>query len=749
MRKIIIQCPDIPLYARKGLSPQKAAAEFLSRAVRENILPAREMAKTKSIQISIDTEVYNTLITSDHANAGSRLGQYIQSVIDLERQSAPTQATADRTVYQEQYYNGIAEGLRKGKIVLAEGATGIGKGRVLARVAKERSESGFGPVVITAPSVNVLKQLIEEWHKAGYPSGGVSCVLGRQQFVDTELLYEILTEENSPVIAVVGQENVEKALRWLESGCPRIKENETTAPLGVIAPSISHMDADLISIVPEMEPFGHLYQLNEHSDPEDPGNQAYTVLRESSIEAEIVFCTHAMVAYDILFQQKQKTRLLPEYRTIIIDEAHLFEAGIANIHSDTVSILGLKNVLNKSAVGSKVARDKCTSLCREVIAVSAAMDLSKNGTSKVYHPSSFDSGSGAMSSSEHSFFRLLGDLESSMGAMLKKSRKKDSRVTYLHSALRKIVSRRHSFLVSNTPVRKWPVLTTGKKSVDKELASIWSQVHGAVLASATLAIPSGKQSANFDWKYMITAANIPPHRVACPLPVTPAWVRDIPRIHLKGPAGTKLNTPSSSNRQTDYEQHEKDVAQWQKDVAEEIGAIAETAVGGTLVLACSYDDIEKIGEHLLPELGDRLILKTRTASLEQQKNQFKEMAREGKRPVWISAGGAWTGLDLRDEKVPDEHASKDIILTDLVVPRVNFADNKTFGKMLVSARTWGGYSSTPTEAAFTLRQGLGRLVRRPGVKHRRLWFLDTRPAIANGATYSAINNVVGVYPNRA
>lgn len=141
-----------------------------------------------------------------------------------------------------------------------------------------------------------------------------------------------------------------------------------------------------------------------------------------------------------------------------------------------------------------------------------------------------------------------------------------------------------------------------------------------------------------------------------------------------------------------------------------------------------------------------MLKKSQSVSMEQQKRLFIEMSRAGRRPVWIAVGGAWTGLDLNDHNVSDETPEKDLLLTDLVVPRINFSDNQTFSGMLKKRKTFN--STSFTEAAFTLRQGFGRLIRRPGVKHRRLWFLDGRAAV-KGANYNVFRNIMATYPKKA
>jgi len=332
--------------------------------------------------------------------------------------------------------------------------------------------------------------------------------------------------------------------------------------------------------------------------------------------------------------------------------------------------------------------------------------------------------------------------------VLSKGRGSDSRLSYFKETLNGIsrsiynMPASNPIILSNSPVRRWPVFTTGKQNVKRELDLLWDKVERALLVSATLSIPTGRTDGVASREHIYNILNIPSHRGTALPPVTPEWVTKTPLFHIP-PDKPDFCYPSQADIDSGKEGAK---AKWHQAIAHEIASKpAVTAVGGTLVLLTSYEDVNEIGSILTSLFGDRILLKTPTSSLEKQKNEFKSMARAGMRPIWLAVGNAWTGLDLRDELVPDEEAEKDIILTDLVIPRINFADNQSLSHLL---RQRANRAAGVTEAAFTLRQGLGRLIRRPGLVDRHIWFLDNR-INHRGKQYNVFRNIVAVYRTEA
>ena len=86
-------------------------------------------------------------------------------------------------------------GLNNGKIVFAEGGTGLGKSRVIARCALEYlGARKDAKVLILAPTVSVLSHLVREFRQvapANFKDSSV--VLGRGQFVSCKRLESLLS----------------------------------------------------------------------------------------------------------------------------------------------------------------------------------------------------------------------------------------------------------------------------------------------------------------------------------------------------------------------------------------------------------------------------------------------------------------------------------------------------------------------------------------------------------------------------
>jgi len=216
-----VLCPEIPEHLRNGMSQPKAAAIFLEKSVKDSLGRIPLNGTGRLLRIEVDDSLFHQLpLHGEDIPRHVLMGEYINAAVAKLKSTSRPPADSMRTVYQQRFYDGIAPEIAAGKIVLAEGATGIGKGRVLARIAREQAEIGNGPVAIAAPSVAVLKQLIEEWLKAGYPVSGVSCVLGRQQFVDTNALKDIISSPSKEVAEVLGEDKITIVKNWLATGCP-------------------------------------------------------------------------------------------------------------------------------------------------------------------------------------------------------------------------------------------------------------------------------------------------------------------------------------------------------------------------------------------------------------------------------------------------------------------------------------------------------------------------------------------------
>lgn len=145
------------------------------------------------------------------------------------------------------------------------------------------------------------------------------------------------------------------------------------------------------------------------------------------------------------------------------------------------------------------------------------------------------------------------------------------------------------------------------------------------------------------------------------------------------------------------------------------------AKGGVLVLCTAYADVRALETNLRDLLGERLVAQAPGRRFQGLLNDFRRIHAKGLRPVLIGVGTAWTGVDLSDSEVSPE---QDTLLTDLVITRLPVSLNSSLS-MQQRVNAMGLYPLV-NETLLTLKQGLGRLIRRDGVTSRHIWFLDGR-----------------------
>ena len=153
--------------------------------------------------------------------------------------------------------------------------------------------------------------------------------------------------------------------------------------------------------------------------------------------------------------------------------------------------------------------------------------------------------------------------------------------------------------------------------------------------------------------------------------------------------------------------------------------VIPSAMGGILVLCTSYTQIaglrERLETHGVP--ASRLVTQSRDKKFSQVRSNHIETYRAGLglRPITLALGPAWTGFDLNDES---SDAKTDCLLTDVVIGRFPIGLNRS-NAMEDRIRRMGTWPIIQ-EALMTLKQGIGRLMRRPDVMYRRIWILDGR-----------------------
>lgn len=581
-----------------------------------------------------------------------------------------------------------AAGIEQGKIVFAEAATGTGKGRMIAALAANAAAKG-DTVVVSAP-LAVTWQLIDALN--GIPEAqvaGITMSLGRPNFVSPKRLLEWASENERDELAA-----------WVKAGGKPLS-SRTIGASSVIDHELCWMLEDALVLADDLQIDAIMLSSD---DPDDcPAQQLYKAMRSNHTEAGIILCSHYMLAAHVRFLQlrglvneddapelAQGLSLPQTIDTLIVDEAHMLEQAFAAIYSHTLRLRPLIRALE-----THVSRGKAPA----IKSLNELGDQITRAVRQVKDGSSLFCQLDQVPNLEPALREALTALEGVTLKSLNGDTKTVIRVAI--RAMKDALSGRSRLRMEVTPVRHFPMLVSGRANLQKALLSLWDSVTGAVLVSATL-YASDDKAVLTRWKL-----EVPPSRALYLPPVHPAWTTEPVILH------DASNTIEPN-----------DSAEWADETAGLIRRVAESAVGGTLVLCTSFQNAELLQARLEAELGARLIVQAKASSASMCVARYKALYRGGKRPVWLGLGAAWTGIDLSDELA--NNPEDDAMLSDLVITRLPVGLNRS----LTHQRRYdiAGFKILSLEAVWQLRQGLGRLVRRPGVRNKNLWVLDSRLA---------------------
>ena len=559
-------------------------------------------------------------------------------------------------------------GIQQKQIVFAEAATGTGKGRLIASLAASAARRG-GTTVVIAP-LSVAYQLVTEL-RAIQTEVKPLLLLGRANFVDPDKLKGLLDEEDHPAVR-----------KWYENGghpqAPELKglSDALHVPLRWLTEDALTMHESL-----------HIADclLNDDADAQNPAEHAYRAAFEKVAQLQqkggnpLILCSHLMLAVDSRLKNLHKegsAGVLPAViDTLIIDEAHLLEQSFAAVHANTLHLHVLKRHLRDAALSAAARR-----------ALENAFD-DLSGT--VRRLTVGDPVNGKLDDFPKLRPRLralatqLRETLGKQGAKHALAKVKAARraLGYARQTLDNALSGYSILQLGATPVRKYPL--------------------AAVLTSATLYAPdaAGQQStAHMRWML-----GVPKNRACYLAPVIPAWV-----------------TQSSDITRMPSELAPDDSDAWLTQTAMQLERVYQSAQGGTLALCTSYATVEAMAQRLAQRYP-HLLAQSMSNSASRCAQQFRQQFASGIKPLWLGVGNAWTGIDMADKQAP---AEQDLLMTDLYIPRLPYGCNRTLTHRRRVAAL--GFMVEVHETARLLKQGVGRLVRREGLRHRHIWLADSR-----------------------
>jgi CRISPR type IV-associated DEAD/DEAH-box helicase Csf4 len=669
-------------------------------------------------------------------------------------------------------------------ILFVEAGTGTGKSLAMVVAARELLElEADAIVVIAAPTFTILRHLEREWLRVGDVVDLPPHVLlaGRGEFIDVTHTTELLADLEGDRAA---------ALRaWLAAGGHPAHEHRGR----YLVEDAARIAADI-----QTEP------LTSATDGTDPGVAAFREQFARAREARLVFCTQAMLAVDVrlrmlraakhldddqraelkalrasmqdlyhrnragdaeargelrerlqagaankggenailLGAEDDDARMLPPFRYLMVDEAHQLEAVFSNVLSRRLSVFSLqheaKRLHDKKQVSCTLAvqlRNLFEAL-GEMSLAGDELDLLSDTPTAIAARAAVLVASEAMTRAKRGaslWPRSFVHLRDSLIAVARDLRDPP---------------RGARILLQPSAVRGYPRLSAGRDTVGKELDFLWRGIRSGAVVSATLFTRNrlGEDSA----RLMAELLAVPAVRQRIVRPMSPAWLTANVTVHLPAPArrddGSHWLTPVGRSAKFDDEAaREAARARWLTEMSSVIDRAAKDARGGMLVLCTSYQDIAGIAERLASH-GDRVLPHPRGVAFDGVKRAFLDRALVGDRPIWLSTGPAWTGLDLRpppdiEAAVPPE---SDCILTDVVVTRIPSGTNDTLTHRRRLQRA-NGFAYEVLESALKFKQGIGRLMRREGVTDRHLWVLDGRLNSASDELRPQVERILASY----
>lgn len=618
--------------------------------------------------------------------------------------------------HQQIYYNNLLSSLRGGRIAIAEGATGLGKSRAMVQASIDMIRETGKTALIACPSVGVMQQMLGEAQLADTSGIWLAIALGRPNFFSPQAVIESLSDMD---------EEIAKPLReWLDRGAPALTEGGDS-PLTRLHPDIAYLMDDLGKMLPD----GMTTNDFELGQPVGEGclaEEEYQSLRAGLHEANLVICSHAMLAVDLRQRRisPDATSILPNYGYLIIDEAHLLEAGVAAVESVSFSPFTLRSqIKDLEKIGNQKTRARVADICSEIIHQGRAF---KSGAT--VSPHQWNAQGYLPPPIIAHYMAELGRLKEALDELLKGKKTNGNALVNsligVRSTLFRILSKKYTLRVDVSPVRKYPSFCAGPYSVDYVFEQLWAQpfLVGAALASATLVLPGGVGASHIQ-KLLV----IPSSRSDIHVPVIPSWVTDPVTLYTPADPSAWLPPQESAFEDGDEEGLNQAIEGWTEKIGELTRHVLKDSQKGTLLLSTSYETIELL-EELLEGLEDRVVAQRPGVPFANTRQRFLDLVAAGNRPVWLATGQAWTGLDLGDN------------LSDLIVTRLPFPGR--------GSRVSAGRGASKYDTAFTFRQGNGRLVRGEGAGEKRLWVADGRIWLKSGRKavfYEIFREILGVY----
>lgn len=625
---------------------------------------------------------------------------------------------------------------------------------------KANSNKSGRAVILCAPSIANISHLVREW-EAVRPTldpqrlRRCTVVLGRSQFISASLLDTFLQEqmqekkgasldgvgsdEHDAAEAISDAGCLDAVKKWLDAGMPA-GHTAATTHLQSMVPTLVGMSADLDALTQGTRYTNAAQDCLLDEDAPEADQACYHAMRESAMNADLVITTHAMLCMDNMRLATSSDPLLPMPLAVFVDEAHSLEQTQASVAAKSLAFSRLLTAM-RSSVWHELRHDaQAKSAASTVRQLTGMLANIPNESALPLTAATSDDNTAVKD--WQAALPVLAELAAKLGKMLVRPKSgagskiepgRDYRyVERAKHVLQNMVDGYRGY-ITHSPARGALSFTIGPPSVERYACARWATTPCVMLTSGTLLYIGATGATPTP---LLRELAIDLARSSVTQPVHPSWIYNTPTLLQPDKAIFHKFIPPSGGDEAQPEA----MAYWLSEVAKVVALAASDAAGGTLVLLSGYERLAGLAVAIRSHqqsshMASRLIVQNRHQGAAACIGQFKTAARAGLKPIWLATGSAWTGLDLADDHLSDDRAAEDILLTDLIMPNVPFGLIRTTTHVARVKRTGFGSEAIVTQRQF--RQGLGRGVRREGLKYRRLWVLDGRLQHPASAGYTS------------
>jgi len=707
-----------------NLSPAAAIRRAARKAAEDSLspsIPKQSGTETASIRMLSSDRWFksykeaNPGFTDEELLIGAANAYLAPEEVDTD--SLLPLAGMEKRSQQIELANFLTHTARTRPHLICEASTGIGKGLALVAAALQtKKQRPDKQLVIAAPTLAILSQL-QQCYKAFEKERGLT-----YRCVKTQSSAEFLSKR--------------LALYWCDE-FPEHPEAES------FLKQITTTDTFSLSAFEHYHdiPLSELTVFHDTSTA-DPGYKEFHESKSATSDADIILCTHTMLALSVLHARTQtKQHQLPwdEYEKLrdkqyqleqhayphyyfdnlkridsapelaagffkpepilFIDEAHALPGAVELVCAQTVSLSRLKKLLSGFRKSSAKSAVKAIEALEDSIPHGLQAQVALRGTDKHF---TLAAGETHINECVQAFIKDYKSktLEKTLAgrALIKHAKTLDA---FSNAA--------HSVHLNASPVRKHLRLESNLSSA-KMITHFLSYSSGGISAtSATLHVPAARDSLG-GYGYIATLLSLPFDKVDYHKPIISSWLSE--NVTLKHAPASPQWSPDSSG--------------YIERCANEVEATTEHLSGGTMVLCTSYDQVKSLSDHLDP---NRVITQKPGQSISSLTKRYMASYRAGIRPIWVATGSAWTGLDVTDVIVP---ASEDNAIQSLFILKLPFDQRDV-------SQSGMHFHNVMARCLFKLKQGIGRLVRRPGRKNMQAVIFDGR-LYSSKHKYYAIRN---------